>query len=76
MITNEKAKELFASINGYIKAEELKDNINLTDQGIESLDTFDFFLQVEEEYGVNVPDNQIEMLNTIQKIVDYVNKSK
>ncbi|MEO9884443.1 MAG: acyl carrier protein [Balneola sp.] len=76
MITNDKVKELFASINDRIEVSELDDNKDLTDQGLESLDTFDFFLQIEDDYGVKVSDDQMDKLNTVQKIVDYVNENK
>jgi len=76
MITNDKVKDLFASINDRIDASELDDNKDLTDQGLESLDTFDFFLQIEDDYGVKVSDDQMGKLNTVQKIVDYVNENK
>ncbi len=76
MLTNDKVKELFASINDRIEVSELDDNKDLTDQGLESLDTFDFFLQIEDDYGVKVSDDQMDKLNTVQKIVDYVNENK
>jgi|3_EtaG_2_1085321.scaffolds.fasta_scaffold10844_4 acyl carrier protein len=76
MITNDKVKDLFASINDRIDASELDDNKDLTDQGLESLDTFDFFLQIEDDYGVKVSDDQMDKLNTVQKIVDYVNENQ
>ena len=76
MITKEKVKELIASINKNINADDLKNDVELSDQGVESLDTFDLFLQVEEEYGVEVSDELIMKLNTIEKIVDYVNEHK
>ncbi len=75
MITTDKVKEIFASINDQIDASDLDDNKKLTDQGLESLDTFDFFLQIEDDYGVKVSDDQMDKLNTIQKIVDYVNEN-
>lgn len=74
MITKEKVKQSLASINGNVDANDIKDNVILAEQGIESLDTFDFFLQVEEEFGVEVNDEQMEELNTVDKIVSYVNK--
>lgn len=76
MITTDKVKELFATINDNINDSDLDNNVDLSDQGIESLDTFDFFLRIEEEYGVEVSDDKMVELNTIQKIVDYVNEKK
>ena len=74
MLTADKVKEMLSSINGQVDANDLKNDLNLTDQGIESLDTFDFFLQVEEDFGVTVTDDKMEELNTINKIVEHVNE--
>lgn len=76
MITTDKVKELFASINGNIDAADLDEDVKLSDQGIGSLDTFDFFLTMEEENGIKVSDEQMEKLDTIQKIVEYANEQK
>lgn len=73
MLTADKVKEMLSSINGQVDANDLKNDLNLTDQGIESLDSFDFFLQVEEDFDVTVSDDQMDDLNTINKIVEYVN---
>jgi acyl carrier protein len=74
MLTADKVKEMLSSINGQVDANDLTNDLNLTDQGIESLDTFDFFLQVEEDFGVTVTDDKMEELNTINKIVEHVNE--
>lgn len=76
MITVNKVKKLFANINENLDASDLKEDVKLSDQGIESLDTFDFFLQIEEEYEIEVSDDKIIELNTIQKIVEYINAHK
>lgn len=75
MVTTENIKDILASVNEDIDSHDLDDNGKLSEQGIESLDTFDLFLRVEEDYGVTVSDEEIEELNTIQKIVDHINNN-
>jgi len=40
--------------------------------GIDSLDAASLFLAVMERYGVEVPDEQIEHLNSIDSITAYI----
>ncbi|HLU92784.1 MAG TPA: acyl carrier protein [Membranihabitans sp.] len=74
MITTEKITEILGSINEDLPTDEFDPNTKLSDLGVESLDTFDLFLRIEEDYGVGVSDEEIEDLDTIQKIVDKINR--
>ena len=75
MVTTENIKDILASLNEDIDSHDLDDYGKLSEQGIESLDTFDLFLRVEEDYGVTISDEEIEELNTIQMIVDHINNN-
>jgi len=76
MISHDDIKQLLTSINEDLNVEDLDNVTKLSDQGVESLDTFDLFLRIEEDYGVSISDEEIEDLDTIQKIVDQVNREK
>lgn len=76
MITPDDIKQLLVSINDDLNLEDLNATTRLSDQGVESLDTFDLFLRIEEEYGVIATDEQIEDLDTFQKIADHINQEK
>ena len=41
--------------------------------GIDSLDSASLFLAIMENYGVDIPDEKIDQLNTIDAIAAYVN---
>ncbi len=45
------------------------------DLGADSLDAVELVMAVEEEFGIEVPDDQAENLTTVGAIVDYVDKS-
>ncbi|MCL1793702.1 MAG: acyl carrier protein [Oscillospiraceae bacterium] len=42
------------------------------DLGADSLDVVELLMAIDEEFGVNVPDEDIPSLKTVQDIVDYV----
>lgn len=52
----------------------IKNNIPLSDQGMDSLDHLTLFLSIDEELGVTIEDEVIEQLKTIDNIVDFINK--
>jgi acyl carrier protein len=48
------------------------DDLSLTKQGVDSLDSLDFFLKIEESYGISIPDNDIDKLSTVNQICKYL----
>ena len=74
MITIERIIEILGSINEDLNTDDFDADTKLVELGVESLDTFDLFLQIEEDFGVTVSDEEIENLDTIQKIMDKVNQ--
>ncbi len=42
------------------------------DLGADSLDVVEIVMALEEEFDVEVPDEDAEQLTTVQKIVDYI----
>ena len=45
------------------------------DLGADSLDAVELVMAVEEEFGVEVPDDEAEGLTTVGAIIDYVDKA-
>ena len=45
------------------------------DLGADSLDAVELVMAVEEEFGVEVPDDEAEGLTTVGAIIDYVEKA-
>ncbi len=42
-------------------------------QGIDSLDALSIFTQVEEEYGIHIPDEDFTKLDSVSDVVTYIN---
>lgn len=56
---------------------ENKNNITMDselvdDLGADSLDSIDIVMSVEDEFGIEVPDEVIENIKTVADIVDYI----
>ncbi len=49
------------------------DSSFLTDFGGDSLDIIELVLILEDEYGIEVPEEIAEELDTVQKVYDYIN---
>jgi acyl carrier protein len=51
----------------------LRDDVKLTEQGIDSIGMFKVLLVLSERYDVVVPDRDAEGLNTVSQIAEYFN---
>ena len=49
-----------------------EDTILLTDLGLNSLELVEMVCEVEEEFGVEIPDRIISSLKTIKDLMDYL----
>lgn len=46
------------------------------DLGFDSLDDIEFTMAIEEEFGIEIPDEDIEKLKTVQDVLDYLESHK
>ena len=46
------------------------------DLGADSLDVVELLMALEDEYGITLPEGEVESLKTVQDIVDMMNKLK
>ena len=44
----------------------------VNDLGADSLDTVELVMALEEEFGVEIPDEDAEKITTVQQAIDYV----
>ena len=46
------------------------------DLGADSLDTVELIMQLEEEFGIEIPDEDAETITTVEAAVNYIDKNK
>ncbi|MBO6070539.1 MAG: acyl carrier protein [Succinivibrionaceae bacterium] len=46
------------------------------DLGADSLDAVELIMRLEEEFGIDIPDDDAEKITTVQAAVDYINSHK
>jgi acyl carrier protein len=73
--TKEQLINIISQADVVADASTLRDNINLSDQGIDSLGMFNIILSIQDHYVIEIPDEDIEGLKTINDLADYI-KSK
>ena len=68
----DKIKEIIIDKLG---VEESKVSMNakfIDDLGADSLDTVELIMQFEEEFGIEIPDDDAENLLSVKQAVDYI----
>lgn len=72
----EKVCDMLGSQLG-IAADEIKPEQEIVkDLGADSLDVVELLMAVEDEYGITLPESDVENLKTVQDIVDMVSSLK
>ena len=68
----EKVKEIVADTLG-TEAEKLTEATSFkADLDADSLDLFELVMALEEEYGIEIPSEELESLTTVGAIIDYL----
>ena len=68
----EKIKSVIAEQLG-VKPEEVTETAKFVeDLGADSLDTVELVMALEEEYGVEIPDEDAEKLTTVGEAIKYI----
>ena len=72
MSVEEKVKDIIAEQLG-VKKEEIKPESSFIDDlGADSLDTVEVVMALEEEFGVEIPDEDAEKIITVGEAVKYI----
>ena len=69
-------KEIITRVVIGFDIENLKEDENLFDEGIDSLELMNILLEIEEQYGIEIPDEDVDKCNSIEGIVRYLQNVK
>jgi len=75
MSVEQKVKEIIAEQLGIKDLAEITNEASFIDDlGADSLDTVELVMAFEEEYGVEIPDEDAEKIRTVQTAIDYISE--
>lgn len=74
MDTAKKLLQIVAEQLGLNEEEIQKESALIDDLGADSLDIVELVMALEEEFEMEIPDEDAEKIVTIQDMLDYVNK--
>jgi acyl carrier protein len=72
MALEEKVKKIIAEQLGVEEEDITPDSSFVEDLGADSLDTVELVMAFEEEFGIEIPDEDAEKILTVQNVVDYI----
>jgi acyl carrier protein len=72
LAVEEKVKEIIVKQLGVSESEVTADASFINDLGADSLDTVELVMAFEEEFGIEIPDEDAEKLETVQHAIDYL----
>jgi acyl carrier protein len=77
MAVSDKVRSIIAEQLG-VKKEEVTDDAKFIDDlGADSLDTVELVMALEEEFGIEIPDEDAEKMVTVNEAIKYIeDKSK
>lgn len=70
--TLDKVKEVVMDKLGVEEGKITEDAHFMDDLGADSLDTVELIMQLEEEFGIEIPDEDAENITTVGKAVEYI----
>lgn len=72
--TEELIKKIVADQLGIPASTVRNEDSFVADLGADSLDTIELVMQVENEFGIEIPDDEAEKITTVQQAIDYIAK--
>ncbi len=67
-----KVKKIISEQLGVPEADVKPEASFVNDLGADSLDTVELVMALEEEFGVEIPDEDAEKIATVQNAMDYI----
>lgn len=67
-----KVKELIVEKLGVEESEIVPSARFIEDLGADSLDTVELIMKFEDEFNIEIPENEAEKIRTVQDTIDYI----
>ena len=68
----QRVKKIVAEQLGVAEGEIKNEASFVNDLGADSLDTVELIMALEDEFGMEIPDEEAEKIGTVQAAIDYV----
>ena len=74
MSTFDKVKDVILDKLGVEESQIIMEASFVDDLGADSLDTVELIMELEEEFGIEIPDEDAENITTVGSAVGYIDK--
>jgi len=73
-VTQEEIFSIIENVGISVDVTQIKANMPFNEAGVDSLELINIILEIEEKFGIKIPDEDIDALNTIDNIISYLQK--
>jgi acyl carrier protein len=74
--TEQKVKDIIINELGVEAEKVTREASFVEDLGADSLDTVELVMAFEEEFGMEIPDEEAEKLQTVGDAIDYISRNQ